>query len=76
MFAVRRTDNKGGGAYEQTKEGGSVVTEFRDLNNKRVCDVSDDGKTAEIVRKDSMTRISANPDGTLKIESFPVEHTA
>ena len=46
------------------------MTEFRNLNNKRVCDVSDDGRTAEIVQKDCMTRITANPDGTLKIENF------
>ncbi|MDR1532435.1 MAG: hypothetical protein LBS62_09700 [Clostridiales bacterium] len=38
-----------------------------DLNKKRVCDVSADGKVVEIQRKDCVTRITANPDGTLNI---------
>ena len=52
------------------------MTEFRNLNNKRVCDVSADGRIAEIVLKDCMTRITANPDGTLRIENFHLDHAA
>ena len=46
------------------------MTEFRNLNNKRVCDISPDGRIVEIVLKDCMTRITANPDGTLCVENF------
>lgn len=52
------------------------MTEFRNLNNKRVCDVSADGRIAEIVQKDCLTRITANPDGTLRIENFHLNHVA
>ena len=43
------------------------MSEIRNLDEKRVCDLSSDSKVAEIVRKDCVTRISANPDGTLQI---------
>ena len=36
-------------------------------DKKRVCDISLDGKVVEIRRKDCVTRITANPDGTLAI---------
>lgn len=39
-------------------------------NGKRVCDISEDRKVVEIVRDGCLTRITANPDGTLKIENF------
>ena len=42
------------------------MSEVKNLNNKRVFDVSDDMKTAEIKQKECITRITANPDGTLK----------
>lgn len=47
------------------------MTEFKNSGNKRVCDVSDDQKVALIVVKGCCTRITANPDGTLKIENVP-----
>ena len=43
------------------------MVEFKDLNNKRVCDQSEDKRVIEIVRKDCVTIITANPDGTLSI---------
>jgi len=43
------------------------------LNNKRVCDISTDSKTIEIRVKDCITRITANPDGTLNITQEFVE---
>jgi len=43
------------------------LTEVRNLDDKRVCDISNDIKFAEIVRKDCVTRISAKPDGSLLI---------
>lgn len=46
------------------------MEEVRNINGKRVCDVSQDKKIVEIVQKDCLTRITANPDGTLKIENF------
>lgn len=43
------------------------MTEVRNLNKKRVGDVSKDVRLFEIQIKDCITRITANPDGTLKI---------
>ena len=40
----------------------------RNLNGKRVCDISTDRKIIEIANKDCVTRITANPDGSLKLE--------
>jgi len=43
------------------------VNEVQNLDKKRVCDISADGTVVEIRRKDCVTRITANPDGTLNI---------
>ena len=48
--------------------------EVRNLNGKRVCDISGDGKVVEIVQKGCLTRITANPDGTLKIENIHADN--
>jgi hypothetical protein len=40
---------------------------IRNLNDKRVMDLSDDGRTAEIRRGNCITTITTNPDGTLHI---------
>lgn len=45
------------------------MEEIRNLRGKRVCDRSSDGRVIEIVQKDCLTRITANPDGTLNIEN-------
>lgn len=37
------------------------------LNKKRVCDLSNDKRIAQIRRGDCVTYIGANPDGTLHI---------
>ena len=39
----------------------------RDLNHKRVCDLSEDGREVFIRRGDCVTVVRANPDGTLGI---------
>ena len=44
------------------------MEQVKDLNNKRVLDISEDRKTAEIRRGDCVTRIRAKPDGTLTQE--------
>lgn len=49
------------------------MTAIRNLNGKRVCDLSKDNRTVNIVQKDCLTRITANPDGTLKIENIPLK---
>jgi len=41
---------------------------LRNPNGKRVCDISQDKKAVEIKNKDFITRITANPDGSLKVE--------
>ena len=46
------------------------MIEIRNLNGKRVCDISQDQTVVEIVIKDCLTRITANPDGSLKIEQI------
>jgi hypothetical protein len=48
------------------------MEEIGNLNNKRVCDISFDRKVIEIVQKNCLTRITANPDGTLRVENVPV----
>ena len=39
----------------------------KNLDDKRVCDQSEDKKTSEIRKKDCTTRITANKDNTLRI---------
>ena len=48
------------------------IEEVRNLNGKRVCDISQDRRVIEIVQKGCLTRITANPDGMLKIENVPI----
>jgi len=43
------------------------MSEIKNLDNKRVFDMSADLRIIEIRKKDCITRITANPDGTLKI---------
>jgi hypothetical protein len=43
------------------------MKEIKNLNQKRVCDVSEDNKTILIQLKDCITKITANGDKTLKI---------
>ena len=43
------------------------MTQVKDLNRKRVCDISDDGKSAYIRRGDCITKITADTDGNLKV---------
>jgi len=47
------------------------MEEYRNINGKRVCDVSKDKRIVEIKQKDCITRITANSDGTLKITNIP-----
>lgn len=49
---------------------------IRNLNGKRVCDRSEDRKVVEIVQKNCLTRITANSDGTLKVENVPLSTAA
>jgi hypothetical protein len=43
------------------------MQEVRNINNKRICDISSDKKVIEIRLKDCLTLITANTDGTLNI---------
>lgn len=43
------------------------MTQVKDLNRKRVCDISDDGKSAYIRRGDCITKITADTDGNLML---------
>lgn len=47
--------------------------EVENLDNKRICDISADTRVIKIRRKDCVTRITANPYGTLKITHERVE---
>ena len=53
-----------------------AIEPVRNNNGKRVCDISEDRKVVEIVRDGCLTRIMANPDGTLKIENVPLSNVA
>jgi len=46
------------------------MEQIYNLNGKRVCDRSADRTVVEIVQKGCLTRITANPDGTLNIENL------
>ena len=50
-----------------SKPGASAMTGIINPDHKRVCDISADAKVVEIRKRDCVTRINANPDGTLKI---------
>lgn len=41
----------------------------KDLNNKRVCDLSDDKKTVYIRRGDCVTTVTADENGILNVTS-------
>jgi hypothetical protein len=56
-----------GRANRNLKKEDKPVNEVQNLDKKRVCDISADGTVVEIRRKDCVTRITANPDGTLNI---------
>lgn len=43
------------------------MNQVKNLNQKRVCDISDDRKTLFIRRGDCVTEVRANDDGTLII---------
>lgn len=52
------------------------MEEIRNLNNKRVCDISMDKHTVEIVHGNCLTRITANPDGTLNVTNQTIVKAA
>ena len=52
------------------------MEEIRNLNGKRVCDISRDRKVIEIIQRNCLTRITANSDGTLNIENIPINNAA
>ena len=43
------------------------MKEVVNLDRKRVCDISGDGRVIVIRKKDCVTKITANPDGTLRV---------
>lgn len=43
------------------------MEQVKNLDDKRVCDQSKDGKVIVIRKKDCITRITANADRTLKV---------
>lgn len=43
------------------------MSQIRNLDNKRVLDLSDDGRMAVILKGGYITIITVNPDGTLHI---------
>lgn len=45
------------------------MTQVKDMNKKRVCDLSDDRKTVYIRRGDCVTEIRAEKGGTLSVKS-------
>ena len=49
------------------------IEAWKNEAGKRVCDVNDDHTAVIISQKGYLTRITANKDGTLKIENLPYE---
>ena len=49
------------------------MKEFKNLDNKRVCDVSADERIAEIRLKDCVTKITVSPDGKLCLTNYRIE---
>lgn len=43
------------------------MNQIKNLDDKRVCDQSEDGRVIIIRRKNCITKITANMDGTLKV---------
>lgn len=43
------------------------MNQIKNLDDKRVCDQSEDGRIIIIRRKNCITKITANMDGTLKV---------
>lgn len=62
--------------FYNIKEGGCHTEKIRNLEGKRVCDISLDRTVIEIVRKDCLTRITANPDGTLNVDNIRLTQVA
>ena len=52
------------------------MEEIRNLNGKRICDRSEDGRVIQIIQRGCMTLITANPDGTLNVENIPTPNAA
>ena len=52
------------------------MTQVKDMNKKRVCDLSDDRKTVYIRRGDCVTEIRAEKDGTLSVKSRKESHAS
>ena len=46
------------------------MVEVRNLNGKRVCDISNDHKVIKKKKKDCITRITATKNNTLHIENI------
>ncbi len=49
---------------------------YRDLNGKRVFDLSRDRKTLEVVCRDCKTTVTVAEDGTLKVRSEKLQKPA
>ena len=52
------------------------MTQVKDLNKKRVCDLSDDRKTMYIRRGDCVTEVRAEKDGTLTVRCKKAPQTS
>ena len=52
------------------------MIEVRNINNKRICDISNDHKVIEIRLKNCLTIITANPDGSLNITHERIQAVA
>ena len=55
---------------------GEEMEPYRDLNEKRVFDLSRDRKTLEVVCRDCKTTVTVAEDGTLKVRSEKLKKPA
>lgn len=52
------------------RKEGVPLEMWKNAAGKRVCDISEDRRAVEIVQRGYVTRITANPDGTLLVENI------
>ena len=64
------------GSTKEKRKEVSPMEIIKNLNGKRVCDRSEDGRVIQIVQRGCMTLITANPDGTLNVENTPTHNAA
>ena len=62
--------------YSEIGKEAHLIEIWKNEAGKRVCDISAEHMIVEIVQKGYITRITANQDGTLRIENVPYQQAS